>query len=140
MRGTSFDEERLTALEVAVDRLRECADAGTVVVEGSHDLAALDWLGIGGMHVVVHQGKSLAHLMEDLVSSPAPIVLLLDWDRTGGRLMRQFVDNLRARVATDTECRRRIAAACHCRSLEDVPAELEALRRAVGGGRHRGLV
>lgn len=121
---------RLEQLEGAIDRLREVAEAGTVVVEGARDRAALEWLGIGGLHVAVHRGKPLDALVEDLVQSPTPVVLLLDWDRAGGRLMRKLHENLKGRVQVDIECRRRIAAACDSRCIEDLPAELEAMRRA----------
>lgn len=123
-------ESRLDLLESAVDRLREVAEAGTVVVEGSRDLAALEWLGIGGHHVALHRGQDMAALYEELVESPAPVVLLLDWDRTGGRMMRMLETNLRARVQIDIACRRRFAHACACHTFEEVPAELESLRRA----------
>ncbi|MEA3189736.1 MAG: hypothetical protein QOD77_318 [Thermoplasmata archaeon] len=123
-------QERLDGLEDAIDRLREVAEAGTVVVEGQRDLAALEWLGIGGLHVAVNQGRPMAALVEDLVGMPPPVVLLVDWDRTGGRLLRLLEDQLRARVQVDTGCRRRIATWSQARALEDVPAELEALRRA----------
>lgn len=122
------EEQRLEDLEAAVDRLREAAESGTVVVEGAHDLAALDWLGIGGHHVALHRGDPLALVVEELVQCPAPIILLLDWDRTGGRLFQRLAEALRSRVQLDTECRRRLAAACRSRSLEDVPSELTALR------------
>lgn len=125
------DAERLAALEKAIDRLREEAESGTVVVEGARDVAALDWLGIGGHHVRVHQGETLHAVIEELAACPAPVILLVDWDRTGGRLAATLEENLRARVQVDTACRRRLAVACHSRTLEDVPAELEALRRAV---------
>ncbi len=133
-RGTPADDERLVRLEDAVDRLREVAEAGTVVVEGARDRSALDWLGIGGLHVTVHTGRPLHGLVEDLAASPPPIVLLVDWDRTGGRLARQLADGLRGRVPLDEECRRRLAVACRCRTLEELPSELTALRRAVHGG------
>jgi 5S rRNA maturation endonuclease (ribonuclease M5) len=126
------EADRLALLEDAVDRLRETAESGTVVVEGARDRAALDWLGIGGTHVVVHQGDGLALLMEDLVAAPPPVVLLVDWDRTGGRLLARLETNLRARVQVDVLCRRRFASCCHSRTLEEVPSELEALRRSVG--------
>ena len=134
-RGTLRDEERLHDLEDAVDRLREVAESGTVVVEGARDLKALDWLGIGGTHTTLHRGMPLDELLEDLVQCPTPIVLLLDWDRTGGRLLERLRRGLEHRVQTDVGCRRRLAAACHSRTLEAVPAELSALRRAVHGGR-----
>jgi 5S rRNA maturation endonuclease (ribonuclease M5) len=133
MRGTPADEDRLRRLEDAIDRLREAAEAGTVVVEGARDLSALDWLGIGGHHVTVHRGHPLAGLVEELAACPAPIVLLVDWDRTGGRLVQRLAEGLQGRVPVDRDCRRRLAAVCHSRTLEEIPAELTALRRAVHG-------
>jgi 5S rRNA maturation endonuclease (ribonuclease M5) len=124
-------EDRLEALEAAVDRLRETAEYGTVVVEGAHDVRALEWLGIGGLHVKVNQGRPLSAVLDDLAQSPAPVVLLVDWDRKGGQLLGRIEENLRARIQLDTQCRRRIAAATRTRCLEEVPAELTALRGAV---------
>lgn len=135
MRASPRDERRLEELEDAVDRLREVAEAGTVLVEGARDVAALDWLGVGGLHLTLHRGKPLAALLEDLVQCPPPVVLLVDWDRTGGRLLERLHDGLRHRVQVDTACRRRLAGVCHSRTVEAVPAELSALRRAVHGGR-----
>jgi 5S rRNA maturation endonuclease (ribonuclease M5) len=135
MRASPRDEERLDDLEAAVDRLREEAECGTVLVEGARDIAALDWLGIGGLHVTLHRGKPLHSLLEELVQCPPPVVLLLDWDRTGGRLLEKLHQGLVHRVQVDVSCRRRLAAACRSRTLEAVPAELSALRRAVHGGR-----
>lgn len=135
MRGTLRDEERLDHLEDAVDRLREAAESGTVLVEGSRDVAALEWLGVGGLHVTLHRGKPMADLLEELVQCPPPVVLLLDWDRTGGRLLERLEEGLKHRVQVDVQARRRLATACRSRTLEAVPAELAALRRAVHGGR-----
>jgi 5S rRNA maturation endonuclease (ribonuclease M5) len=125
------DEDRLDDLEDALLRLREVAEDGTVLVEGPHDRAALERLGIGGVHKTLHRGQALDAVAEELVAGPAPVVLLLDWDRTGGRVLRRLEELLRARIALDIECRRRLAAACHSRTVEEVPAELHALRRAV---------
>jgi len=133
-RGTPSDEERLLRMEDAVDRLRETAESGTVVVEGARDRSALDWLGVGGWHVSLHKGQPMHAVVEELAACPAPVVLLVDWDRTGGRLARQLLDGLRGRVQVDEECRRRLSVACHCRTLEELPSELTALRRAVHGG------
>jgi 5S rRNA maturation endonuclease (ribonuclease M5) len=121
-------DERLDLLERAIDRLRETAEGGTVVVEGAHDIAALEWLGIGGRHVKVHQGRPIPAVLEDLAQSPPPVILLVDWDRKGGQLLSLLEGNLRARVQVDIACRRRIASLTRTRCLEEVPAELESLR------------
>lgn len=120
-------------MEDAIDRLREIAETGTVVVEGARDLSALDWLGIGGHHVTVHRGHPIAVFVEELAGCPVPIVLLVDWDRTGGRLVQKLAEGLHGRVLVDRECRRRLAGACRSKTLEEVPSELTALRRAVHG-------
>jgi 5S rRNA maturation endonuclease (ribonuclease M5) len=133
MRGTPADEERLRRLEDAIDRLREVAEAGTVVVEGARDLSALDWLGIGGLHVTVHRGRPIAAFVEELAGCPTPIVVLVDWDRTGGRLVQKLAEGLQGRVPVDRDCRRRLAQACRSKTLEELPSELTALRRAVHG-------
>jgi 5S rRNA maturation endonuclease (ribonuclease M5) len=132
MRGSRGGDsnDRLDAIEEAVERLREQAEYGTVVVEGQRDVAALEWLGIGGNHVALHQGRTLPAVIEDLAMAPPPVILLVDWDRTGGRLVKNLEENLRARVHVDLECRRRLSRVAHCKCLEDLPAELAALRRA----------
>lgn len=135
MRGTLRDEERLDDLEDAIDRLREEAEVGTVVVEGARDIAALDWLGIGGLHVTLHRGMPMAELFEELVQCPPPVILLVDWDRTGGRLLEKLEAGLAHRVQVDLQCRRRLATAARNRTLEAIPGELAALRRAVHGDR-----
>lgn len=129
-KGSLDTQERLDRLEKAIDLLREAAESGTVVVEGTRDVAALEWLGIGGLHVKVHQGKPLPAVVEDLANSPPPVVLLVDWDRKGGQLLSLLEENLRARVQVDTDSRRRIASVTRTRCLEEVPAELESLRLA----------
>lgn len=134
-RGTPSDEERLQRMEEAILRLREIADGGTVVVEGARDAAALDWLGVGGRHLVVNRGQAMQVVVDELARHGGPVVLLVDWDRTGGRMATTLAVGLRGRVALDEDIRRRFAVAFHCRGLEEVPAELRALRRAVHGER-----
>lgn len=126
--------DRLEALEDALLRLRQAAMGACVVVEGRNDVAALEDLGVGGAHRVVHRGAPLQvvvdELAEEAVREAWPrVILLLDWDRTGGRLFRVLHDGLQARVSVDADRRRELAAAAHCKCIEDVPAELSALRR-----------
>jgi 5S rRNA maturation endonuclease (ribonuclease M5) len=123
------DEERLEHLEKAIERLRDVAETGTVLVEGTKDQAALEWLGVGGDIVRLHRGRALAAVLDDLAARPPPVVVLLDWDRTGTALARKVERQLQGHVALDLDCRRRIAEACRAKCLEDLPAELTALRR-----------
>lgn len=126
-------EDRLQRLEEALDHVRRRAAGNIVVVEGPRDRNALDDLGIGGEHVLINTGKALVDTADALAEHAAGrvVILLTDWDRTGGRLMRTLRDGLVGRIVVDTDCRRRLAAACHERCIEDVPAELRSLRAAM---------
>ena len=125
------EADRLEEMERVLEDLRERAEGATVVVEGSRDLRALAELGVGGVHVAVHRGAPMHAVIEVLAARPGTVILLVDWDRTGGRLHAMLRDNLAARVRLDTELRRRLAATSMARSFEEIPAELAALRRAV---------
>lgn len=128
------DRERLERLEEVLDRLRQEAAGQIVVVEGTRDVAALEALGVGGRHVVVHRGRSLQEWMDSLAQEAAgrAILLLTDWDRTGGRLMARLAEGLQAVARVDTENRRRLARACRCRCIEHIPSEVAGLRSRVG--------
>lgn len=118
--------------------LREAAVGNAVIVEGRHDLQALDDLGIGGHHLVIHRGRALEVRIDELVWQAREhgwtMILLTDWDRTGGRLAERIEQGLAGRVPLDTECRRRVASASHTRCFQDVPADLAALRRRFAQG------
>lgn len=136
-RGPSVaDFRRLEELELALLRLRETAAGQAVVVEGLKDDQALETLGVGGTHLLINRGEPV-EVFIDRVAAMAEannwaIVLLTDWDRTGGRLFQRLHQGLSGRVSLDAECRRRIALAAHSRTVEDLPAELGALRRRCG--------
>jgi 5S rRNA maturation endonuclease (ribonuclease M5) len=134
-----IDDEthRLEAIEKAVVRLREEARGGLVVVEGGRDRQALEELGVPGHHFAVNRGVALEVLMDQIVhvvhaERLRKVVLLTDWDRTGGRLFARLRDGLRARVGLETEVRRLLATLCHVRTFEEVPAELASLRHRLG--------
>lgn len=128
--------KRLEEMEHALERLREAASGAAVLVEGRRDLAALEALGVGGVHVRLNRGLSVEARLDQMVERSemegwGQLVVLMDWDRTGGRLQRRLVDGLAGRVRLNEDVRRLLAAACHCRCVEDIPSELAALRRQV---------
>lgn len=131
------DAERLARLEDAIDRLRVHAAGAAVLVEGRKDVRALERLGVGGRHLTVHRGRSIEHRIDGIVERAQEerwprLVLLVDWDRTGGKLMGRLRQGLEARLPLDTDCRRRVALASHTRCIEDVPDDLAGLRARVG--------
>lgn len=119
---------RLEQLENILDFARENCHDATVVVEGRRDVAALAALGIGGIHTIVNQRGTMEDLVDNLANAGKRIVLLLDWDRTGNRLAKRLHNGLVGQIRVDSEVRRRLAVACNCKCVEDIPAELVALR------------
>jgi 5S rRNA maturation endonuclease (ribonuclease M5) len=123
---------RLERLESALDYARHECDNAAVVVEGKRDVTALQTLAVGAKHVLVNQRGTLEDLVDSLAQSGQQVVLLLDWDRTGDRLARRLHDGLVGQIPVDSEVRRRLAVACHCKCVEDIPAELVGLRVKTG--------
>ncbi len=95
-------EEAATALH---DLVADQLDHGRpVLVEGPRDVAALRALGLPGPFEVVNRGwdvgRRVAHLAETYgtrgVDGGPALHLLMDWDRTGGRLQSTFRRRLEA--------------------------------------------
>lgn len=124
--------ERLQQMEAALLYLRQEAVGSYVLVEGKRDVDALAALGVGGEHAVVNTRGSLEDTVDAAAAKGKRVVILMDWDRTGGRLARRLHDGLVGRVPVDMECRRRLASTCHCKCIEDLPAELAALQATAG--------
>ena len=86
-----------------------------ILVEGPRDVTALRALGLTGPIEVVNRGwdvaRRIAHLVESYGTRGADggpaLHLLMDWDRTGGRLQTTFRRRLEAfDVKVDEEVRR----------------------------------
>lgn len=101
----------------ALDALREdqVTTSRPILVEGPRDVAALRALGITGPIEVVNRGWDVARRIAHLVETYGPrgtdggpaLHLLMDWDRTGGRLQTTFRRRLEAfDVKVDEEVRR----------------------------------
>ena len=72
-----------------------------ILVEGKRDKIALESLGFTGTIEVLNRGwnieRVVTHLFEvygtrNKIDGGAVISVLMDWDRTGGRLQRRIVD------------------------------------------------
>lgn len=100
---------------LGVARQRNCDEGFAIIIEGPRDKKALKRLGFTGPLEVVNRGwgmdRLIAHLYETYGTRTedrkATMTLLMDWDRTGGRLQA----NLRRRlesfdVQIDEELRR----------------------------------
>ncbi len=128
-------EERLAALEDAIEALAEASDAHVAcLVEGDKDEAALRALGLEGPVVKVHAGTNLFAFVEAFARDRREAVLLVDWDERGGRLAKRLREACRAnQVTLHEEHRLAIARATRgeLRTVESIPTYWANLREAV---------
>ena len=91
--------------------LEASREPGTiVVVEGERDRASLRKLHLEGPIVVVHHGRTLSGVAQELAGQARRVVILTDWDTEGGHLARRLREFLEALpLELDLETRRRLA-------------------------------
>lgn len=128
---------RLEALDDFLDELEARNEQVPILVEGPKDAAALRELGITGKVQVVHTGQSLVALVETLDQEGVrEVILLTDWDRTGGRIHRRLRELLDTHVIKWSDRERQALGRIvgnDVRTVESVPRLRETLlRRAVG--------
>lgn len=145
--------DRTTRFEVAgralaAARLRNLspAEGGSgcpVLVEGLNDEVALRALGFRGPVERVNRGwdrgRLIAYIYEtygttNRVDGAAAIILLMDWDRTGGRLQRELGRRLEAfdvRIDLDTRMELVRSLKPEGRTIEMLAAHAEALLEAM---------
>jgi 5S rRNA maturation endonuclease (ribonuclease M5) len=91
--------------------IEESSSPGTVIlVEGERDRASLHKLLIEGEIVLLHHGRPLSAVAQELLGSARRVILLTDWDTEGGHLaqrVREFLEG--SRVELDVEYRRKLA-------------------------------
>lgn len=122
----------------------ETEETGSVVlVEGEHDRRSLRALGLRATVVTVHAGRPLAGVARALSGRHGTVIVLTDWDRTGGTLARSLkalleVEGRRA----DVEWRRRLARAVRGElvHVEGLARWAHRLAERAGPGRFEELV
>lgn len=104
-RGSSNAEERWhhAAQALAHARLRNRASEAVILIEGRRDREALERLGFSGPIEVLNRGWPVDDVLVYLVETYGrqskhdrgpSVIVLMDWDRTGGRLQSNIRRNL----------------------------------------------
>jgi 5S rRNA maturation endonuclease (ribonuclease M5) len=114
--------ERLKQLDRVLEDLRLANKKVPVLVEGPRDVAALRSLGIHGPLRQLHGPGSVLAEADRAARETDALIVLTDWDRTGGSLARRLRENLSGRITLDLEIRRRLARIAHVKCVEDLPA------------------
>lgn len=94
-------EDRLRLFDRIVEDLISANEEMPVIVEGERDVRGLRSLGVHGTIIQINAGHTIVHLSEILAERYKSVIILTDWDRSGGRLARQLADAL---TASDVRC------------------------------------
>lgn len=122
----------LEELEDALKVLIETNCSGIpVVVEGEKDVAALRSLGLSGEIVQLNVGLSIPDFCDKLSERFSEVIVLTDWDRTGGRLAGLLCSQLKGRVKCDMSFREVCVRCCMVRVVEGLPSFLQTLKKRV---------
>jgi len=81
----------LRALEASIEE----NNAGSVIlIEGKRDETALRLLGFEGPIEKLNRGWSVEKVVAYLNSNYESCIILMDWDRTGGRLQKKIIESM----------------------------------------------
>jgi len=137
MRIQRFDDERW---DVACQALAEARKYNhqhniPILVEGKRDVETLRKMGFRGPIERIHRGKPLDAVIVALVESYRiprnelgfNLYLLMDWDRTGGRLQKKIIESMTGmEIKISDELRQVLSKAMKpdTRCVEELPSFL----------------
>jgi len=127
--------ERVERIEGLLEQLKRANATTPILVEGSRDRQALKQLGCSGVILLVHDGEPLIDTADRLAREHDQLILLLDWDRTGGSIHHRVKEVLETHaVDVDEHFRRELAGLVsrEAKTIEALPGAISSLRQQAG--------
>tara|TARA_B110001452_G_scaffold264220_1_gene266879 strand:- start:2051 stop:2440 length:390 start_codon:yes stop_codon:yes gene_type:complete len=112
------------AMELCIE---ENAEGTVILVEGKRDESALRTLGFTGPIEKLNRGWTVDRVVTYIVEKYGSCIVLMDWDRTGGRLQKRLMDSMTSLdIKPSDECRRALSKAMKPDTMcvEDLPSFL----------------
>ena len=118
----------LDDLTKLLDELKQDNQNTPIIVEGHHDKTALETLGLIGTIIPLNKGMSIINFCDQIARQYTKVILLTDWDRKGGHLLRILYQNLEGRLTINTDYRKAIAKLSLSRTIEGLPSWIHTLK------------
>lgn len=121
-------QEELEGVRDVLSKLKEREKDIPIIVEGPKDEKALRQLGIEGCIIKIKQNSSIFHVIESLRGRYRKVIVLTDWDRTGGRLAYRIKKACEANeIVCDEDLRKELIKHLkkEIKDVESIPAFLE---------------
>ncbi|MEM0493230.1 MAG: hypothetical protein QXS02_04690 [Candidatus Thermoplasmatota archaeon] len=122
-------DEALEEIEEALSDLIEENKSTPVIVEGEKDEEALRRLGLTGRIIRLNTGVSLSDFCDKVSANYETVILLIDWDRRGGRLFSMIKKQFRGRVKYNTVYRDVFAKRSMIRTVEGLPSWIRTMEK-----------
>ena len=121
-------EQRYSLANRALEEsIEENAEGKVILVEGKRDELALRKLGFTGPIEKFNRGWSVDRVVVYIVEEYGSCIVLMDWDRTGGRLQKRLMDSMTSLdIKPCDELRRALSKAMKPDTMcvEDLPSFL----------------
>ena len=121
-------EQRYSLANRALEEgIEENAAGKVILVEGKRDEIALRSLGFTGPIEKLNRGWTVDRVVVYIVENYGNCIVLMDWDRTGGRLQKRLMDSLGGMdIKPSDELRRALSKAMKPETMcvEDLPSFL----------------
>lgn len=125
-------KERHERMTVCLEALKLENFHTPVLVEGVRDEQALRRLGLEGQIIIYNSGRTVGAMADGLARAHKRLIVLFDWDRTGGHLVRRFTEHLAAQLDLDLSYRKEFAIVSQVKSVEDLPAAARLIEDRAG--------
>jgi 5S rRNA maturation endonuclease (ribonuclease M5) len=125
------DLERAERLREVLEDLHEVNRFVPVIVEGKKDAAALRKLGLTGEIITFHRGKSVYDFCNEIAGRCRRVVLLMDWDPEGERLLKKLGTDLKGHWEEFSPLRKMLRILCQ-KEVKDIEGIPKLLRRLEG--------
>jgi 5S rRNA maturation endonuclease (ribonuclease M5) len=123
------DLERAERLREVLFDLNEINRFAPIIVEGKRDKAALRKMGFKGNVITFNRGMGVYEFCEEIAGMYRSVVLLMDWDPEGERLMKKLSRGLKGHWEGFSSFRKVLRVLCQkdIKDIQGIPRLLERL-------------
>lgn len=130
-------EEELEGILEVLERIKREDEDIPIIVEGKKDVEALKALGIKRKMIKIKKGKTIFRIIEDLREKHEKVIILTDWDSSGGKLCYKIKKACESNaIKYDVEYRKRMMKFLkkEVKDVESIPTFIERAKRRLGKG------